>query len=95
VRDAAGEPIGVGVIHASEDESVAADVALVGPLDQSHPDAELITRALLGLLAAPYRLERAPLWFEVDSGEGTNVALANIVIPLAAAEDEVVVLTSD
>lgn len=95
VRDGTGDPIGVGVIHASDDESVAADVALVGPLDQTHPDAELITRALLGHLAAPYRLERAPLWFEVDSGAGTNVALANIVTPLATAEDEVVVLTSD
>ena len=95
VRDDSGEPIGVGVVHASEDDSVAADVSLVGPLDQSHPDAASITRALIGHLASFYRLERAPLWFEIDSGDGTNVALANIVTPLGAAEDEVVVLTSD
>jgi hypothetical protein len=95
LRDGTGEPIGVGVIHASEDESVAADVSLVGPLDQSHPDADLITRALLGYLAAAYRLERAPLWFEIDRGYGTNHALANIVTPLAPAEDEVVILTTD
>jgi hypothetical protein len=94
VRDGKGEPIGVGVVHASEDESVAADVALVGPLDQSHPDAELITRALLGYLAAPYRLERAPLWFEIDTGEGTNVALAKVITPMGTAQDEVVVLTN-
>jgi hypothetical protein len=95
VRDGTGEPIGVGVIHASEDETVASDLSLIGPLEQSHPDADLITRALLGHLAAPYRLEREPLWFEIDTGEGTNVALANIVTPLASAEDEVIVLTSD
>jgi hypothetical protein len=95
VRDDAGAPIGVGVIHASEDASVAADVSLVGPLEQSHPDGERITRALLAHLAAPYRLERAPLWFEIDTGVGTNVALANVVTPLATADDEVVILTSD
>ena len=95
VRAASGEPIGVGVVHASEDPMAAADVALVGPLEQNHPDAALITRALLGHLASFYRLERAPLWFEIDTGEGTNVALANAVTPLGIAEDEVVILTSD
>jgi hypothetical protein len=95
VRDGDGQPIGVGALLASEDDSVAGDIALVGPLDQSHADAEPITRALLAQLAAPYRLETAPLWFEIDTGEGTNHALANVVTPLASAEDEVVILTSD
>lgn len=95
IRDDGGEIIGVGAAHASEDPSVAADIALVGPLQQSHPDAATITRSLLAHLASFYADEPAPLWFEVDTGAGTNVALASAVTPLAPAEDEVVVLTSD
>ena len=93
VRDDDGVPIGVGAAHANDDPSVAVDIALVGPLDQSHPDADGITRSLLAHLAGFYRGET--LWFEVDTGDGTNVALARLVTPRATAEDEVVILTSD
>ncbi|HVV35208.1 MAG TPA: hypothetical protein VHC63_01310 [Acidimicrobiales bacterium] len=95
VRDAAGEVIGVGVAHASDDPNVAADIALVGPLDQSHRDADAITRALLSHLATFYAFGDAPLWFEIDTGEGTNEALARVVTPHASPEEEVVILTSD
>jgi hypothetical protein len=95
VRDASGEPIGVGAAHASDDPGVAADIALVGPLDQAHPDADAITTALVSHLAAFYALRDAPLWFEIDTGEGTNEALARLVTPHASPEDEVVILTSD
>ena len=93
VRDDDGAPIGVGAAHANDDPSVAVDVALVGPLDQSHPDADAITRSLLAHLAGCYRGET--LWFEIDTGEGTNASLARLVTPHALAEDEVVILTSD
>jgi hypothetical protein len=95
IRDDDGQIIGVGAAHASDDPSVAADIALVGPLEQAHPNAPAITRALLAHLATFYADLRVPLWFEVDTGAGTNVALANLVTPLAAADDEVVILTSD
>jgi hypothetical protein len=95
VRDAGGEVIGVGLAHANEDPAAAADIALVGPLDHNHPDADAITRSLLAHLASFYENEGAPLWFEVDTGEGTNASLARIVTPHAPAEEEVVILTSD
>ena len=95
VRAIDGAVIGVGAAYRSDDPSAAADISLLGPLDQSHPDAVAITRSLLAHLASFYAGESAPLWFEVDTGEGTNLALANLVTPLAPAEDEVVILTSD
>ncbi|MEY2419875.1 MAG: hypothetical protein QOG90_2555 [Actinomycetota bacterium] len=95
VRDENDQPIGVAAALASDDHGVAADIALAGPLDHAHPDADAITRSLLAHLASFYALGDAPLWFEIDSGEGTNVALADIVTPHAPAEDEVVILTSD
>jgi hypothetical protein len=95
VRDEAGQVIGVGAALASDDASVAADIALVGPLDHAHRDADAITRSLVAHLASFYAHGDAPLWFEIDTGEGTNVALANVVTPHSPAEDEVVILTSD
>jgi hypothetical protein len=95
VRDDDGQVVGVGAAYASEDLSVAADIALVGPLDQDRADADDITRSLLGYLAAQYADDDAPLWFEVDTGEGTNASLARLITPLALAEDEVVILTTD
>lgn len=87
--------VGVGVVHASADESCAADISLVGALDPTRPDADAITAALLGHLAAPYRRDPRPLWFEIDSGPGTNEPLARLVTPKAPAVDEIVVLTND
>ncbi|HUR78508.1 MAG TPA: hypothetical protein VMZ22_11210 [Acidimicrobiales bacterium] len=95
VRDDDGAILGAGATHASDDASVAADIALVGALNQAHPDADDITGALLAHLCAFYAEDPAPLWFEVDSGEGTNAALARSVTHLAPAEDEVVILTTD
>jgi len=95
IRDDDGQIVGVGAAHRSDDPTVAADIALVGPLEQAVADAAAITRSLLAHLATFYEDARAPLWFEVDTGEGTNVALANLVTPLAPAGDEVVILTSD
>jgi hypothetical protein len=87
--------VGIGVAHAPADDSSAADISLVGALDPTGPDADAITAALLGHLAAPYRGDRRPLWFEVDTGAGTNEALARLVTPKAAPNDEIVVLTND
>ncbi len=95
VRDDDGQVVGVGAAHASEELSVAADIALVGPLDQDRADADEITRSLLGYLAAQYADDDAPLWFEVDTGDGTNASLARLITPIATADDEVVILTTD
>ena len=94
-RDSAGAPIGVGVALRSDDASVAADIALVGPLDHTHPDAHAITQSLLAHLAKFYAFGDAPLWFEIDTGDGTNASLARLVTPHSPAEEEVVILTSD
>lgn len=95
VRDDAGAPIGVGVALGSDDTSVAADIALVGPLEHTHPSADAITQSLLAHLAKFYAFGDAPLWFEIDTGDGTNASLARFVTPHSPAEEEVVVLTSD
>jgi hypothetical protein len=95
VRDDDGAPIGVGVALGSDDTSVAADIALVGPLDHTHPNADAITQSLLAHLAKFYAFGDAPLWFEIDTGEGTNASLARFVTPHSPAEEEVVILTSD
>lgn len=95
VRDPNGEIAGVGVAHASDDDTVAADISLVGALDPSAPDADAITAALVGHLATPYRGDPRPLWFEVDRGPGTNEPLARLVTPRATANDEIVILTTD
>jgi hypothetical protein len=55
VRDHRGEIIGVGAAHYTDDPSAAADISLVGPLDQSHPDAREITASLLAHLATVLR----------------------------------------
>lgn len=95
VYDNDGDVIGAGAALRSDDASVAADIALVGPLDQAHPDADAITQALLVHLASFYADARAPLWFEIDTGAGTNLSLARAITALAPAEEEVVILTSD
>lgn len=92
--DDAGAITGVGIAHRSDDPAAAADVALVGPVDQAHPDADAITRDLLAHLAACYVEEREPLWFEIDTGPGTNEALARAITPLASPTEEVVIFTT-
>ncbi len=87
--------VGIGIAHAPLDESCAADLALVGALDPSSPHADAITAALVGHLAAHYRDDARPLWFEIDTGPGTNEALARLVTPRATATDEIVILTND
>ena len=87
--------VGIGVAHGSADKSCAADISLCGALDPTGPDADAITATLLGHLAAPSRDDPRPLWFEIDTGPGTNEALARLVTPLASPNDEIVVLTSD
>lgn len=87
--------LGVGVAHAPADDTTAADVSLVGALDPTSPDADEVTAALVAHLVAPYRGDRRPIWFEIDTGEGTNEALARLVTPLAEPTDEIVILTTD
>jgi hypothetical protein len=86
---------GVGIAHRSDDPHVAADISLVGALDPDAPDADAITRSLVAHLASFYVHADAPLWFEVDTGAGTNTPLARLITPMTAAEDEVVILTDD
>ena len=86
---------GIGVVHASEDDSCAADISLVGALDPTSPDADAITATLVGHLARPYRDDKRPLWFEVDTGAGTNEPLARLVTPRTKPVDEIVILTND
>lgn len=87
--------VGIGVAHAPADDACAADISLVGALDPSGPNAEAITSALVGHLTKPYRGDRRPIWFEIDTGAGTNEPLARLVTPKGAADDEIVVLTND
>jgi hypothetical protein len=84
-----------GVINRSDDPVVAADIALLGALDPTAANADDITRSLVAHLASFYEHEAQPLWFEVDRGEGTNAPLARLITPLAPAEEEVVILTTD
>ncbi len=86
---------GIGVVHASEDDACAADISLVGALDPTSPDADAITATLVGHLARPHRDDKRPLWFEVDTGAGTNEPLARLVTPKTKPVDEIVILTND
>ncbi|MEY2398041.1 MAG: hypothetical protein QOJ00_1215 [Actinomycetota bacterium] len=96
IRDDDGLIVGVGAAHASSDDAVAADVALVGALDPTAAAADALTRSLVAHLAAFYVDDRQPLWFEIDHGFGTNEPLARIVDRFATpAQDEVVIYTND
>ncbi len=95
IRDTDGRVTAVGAAHASEDSSVAADIALAGAVDPNAADADALTRMVVAKLASFYA-EDEPLWFEADHGDGTNEPLARLVNETSAApRDEVVVLTSD
>lgn len=87
--------VGIGVAHDAADESCAADISLVGALDPSAANADEITATLVGHLAAHYRSDSRPLWFEIDTGPGTNEPLARLITPKATARDEIVILTND
>lgn len=87
--------VGIGVAHAPIDDSCAVEISLVGALDPTGPDADAITATLVGHLAMPYRDDRRPIWFEVDTGPGTNEPLARLVAPKATPADEIVILTND
>ena len=96
LRDDDARIVGVGAAHASIDDAVAADVALVGAVDPAGPDADRITSALVAHLASFYVNANEPLWFEVDRGPGTNEPLARLVDRFATpAFEEVVILTND
>ncbi len=96
IRDDDARIIGVGAAHASTDDAVAADIALVGALDPRRADALEITGALVAHLASFYAHASEPLWFEVDRGPGTNEPLARVVDRFVPpAYDEVVILTND
>lgn len=96
IRDDDGRIVGVGAAHKSTEDSVAADISLVGAVDPLAADADRIADALVAHLASFYFDESSPLWFEVDRGPGTNEPLARIVDRFATpAMDEVVILTND
>lgn len=87
--------VGIGIEHAPADDSCAADVSLVGAIEPDGPDADAVTAALVGHLVAPYRNDLRPIWFEIDTGPGTNEPLARLVMPKGTPVDEIAILTSD
>lgn len=96
IRDDDARVIGVGAAHASDDGTVAADVALVGAVDPTRSDADALTRMAVAKLASFYADDDRPLWFEVDHGPGANAPLARLIDETGASpNDEVLILTND